>query len=123
LVDSNPQIRQMLQNPEMMQMMMNPQVMQQAMQMMGGGGMGNLGGGGFGGGQLGGFGGMNFGQGGQSGQSTSSTSNVDPKELYKDQLAKLKDMGFTNEEVNLDILKKVGGNVDAAVERLLSLLG
>jgi len=36
---------------------------------------------------------------------------------------KLKDMGFTNEDVNIDVLKKSGGNLDIAVEKLLNLLG
>lgn len=48
--------------------------------------------------------------------------NVDPKEKYKDQNQKLKDMGFINDDVNIEALKKTGGNVDAAVERLLNLL-
>lgn len=50
-------------------------------------------------------------------------TNLDPKELYKDQLVKLKDMGFTNEDVNIDVLKNSGGSVDIAVEKLLNLLG
>ena len=54
---------------------------------------------------------------------TNVNSNVDPKELYKDQLAKLKDMGFTNDDLNIDVLKQSGGNVDVAVEKLLVLLG
>ena len=32
-------------------------------------------------------------------------------------------MGFTNDDLNIDILKKSGGNVDVAVEKLLNLLG
>ncbi len=48
---------------------------------------------------------------------------MDYKDLYKDQLLKLKDMGFTNEEVNIDVLKKSGGNIDIAVEKLLNMLG
>jgi ubiquilin len=44
LLDSNPQMRQMLQNPQMMQMLMNPQNLQNAMSMMGQGGLGGLGG-------------------------------------------------------------------------------
>ena len=30
-------------------------------------------------------------------------------------------MGFTNESVNIDVLKACYGNVDAAVERLINL--
>lgn len=32
-------------------------------------------------------------------------------------------MGFTNESVNLEALKATGGNVEAAVERILNMLG
>jgi len=50
-------------------------------------------------------------------------NNVNPREAYKDQNEKLKDMGFTNDDLNFDALAKTGGNVDAAVERLLNMLG
>lgn len=40
LLDSNPQLRQMMSNPQMMQQMMNPQNLQNAMNMMGQGGQG-----------------------------------------------------------------------------------
>jgi len=76
------------------------------------------GGGGFGGlGGFGGFGGANFGGGNQGG----NVSN--PEETYKNQLESLESMGFTNKEVNLQALKATGGNVEAAVERLLNMLG
>jgi hypothetical protein len=32
-------------------------------------------------------------------------------------------MGFTNEEANIRALQAAGGNVNAAVERLLNMLG
>ena len=47
----------------------------------------------------------------------------DPKEKYATQLQSLKDMGFINEAANLDALKATNGNVEAAVERLLNMLG
>ena len=47
---------------------------------------------------------------------------MDPKVAYADQNLKLKDMGFINEDLNFEILKQTGGNVDAAVEKLLNLL-
>jgi ubiquilin len=50
------------------------------------------------------------------------SSNQDPKEAFKDQNQQLKDMGFTNDDLNLEVLKQTGGNVDAAVERLLNML-
>ena len=43
--------------------------------------------------------------------------------MYKSQLEQLKAMGFTNENVNIEALKATGGNVDAAVDRLLNMLG
>jgi len=114
LLDSNPQMRQMLQNPQMMQMLMNPQNMQNAMNMMQSGGLGQ--------GGLGqqGFGQQGFGQNLSSNTQTNTTTDI--KVLYKDQNLKMKDMGFTNDELNLECLKQTSGNVDAAVERLLNLL-
>jgi len=50
------------------------------------------------------------------------SSNVDPKVAYADQNKQLKDMGFTNDDLNFEVLKQTGGNVDAAVERLLNML-
>ncbi len=47
---------------------------------------------------------------------------VDPKVKYAAQLEKMKEMGFTNEEVNLEALKATNGNIEAAVERILSML-
>lgn len=42
------------------------------------------------------------------------------KEKYKDQINKIKDMGFSNEEEILNAIKKTNGNIDAAIERLIS---
>ena len=50
-------------------------------------------------------------------------ANVDYKEKYKDQLAQMKDMGFVNEETNIQVLKQCSGNVQFAVEKLLNMLG
>jgi len=61
---------------------------------------------------------MNQNQNNQS----SFTSNVNPREAYKEQNQKLKDMGFINEDANFEALAKTQGNVDAAVERLLNML-
>jgi ubiquilin len=48
---------------------------------------------------------------------------ADPQEAYRDQLQQLRDMGFINTEANLAALQATGGNVNAAVERLLNQLG
>ena len=42
------------------------------------------------------------------------------KEKYKEQIGKIKDMGFDNEEDIANALKKTNGNIDAAIERLIS---
>lgn len=69
-------------------------------------------------GGMGGMGGMNMGNmGGFGGQN----QNVNPREAYKEQNEKLKEMGFINEEANFNALSKTMGNVDAAVERLLNM--
>lgn len=51
-----------------------------------------------------------------------TNSNVNPREAYKEQNERLKEMGFTNDDLNFEVLAKTGGNVDAAVERLLNML-
>lgn len=43
-----------------------------------------------------------------------------PQEKYKSQLQQLKDMGFYDEQKNLDALIATNGNVNSAVEKLLS---
>ena len=43
------------------------------------------------------------------------------EELYKNQLESLTSMGFGNKELNIEILKECYGNVEAAIEKLLSL--
>ena len=48
--------------------------------------------------------------------------NVDYKALYGTQLSQMKEMGFVNEEVNLEALKVTNGNVNAAVERILNMI-
>jgi ubiquilin len=90
----------------------------------GGQGQGNLG-------NLGNMGGFDF-FGGNIGSNnntnntnnnSNTNTNIDYKEQYKSQLQQLKDMGFTNDDLNLEMLKKTYGNVDAAVERLLNMMG
>ena len=47
-------------------------------------------------------------------------TNEQLKEKYKDQITKIKDMGFGNEEEIINALQKTNGNIDAAIERLLN---
>lgn len=48
--------------------------------------------------------------------------SVDPKVKYATQLSQMKDMGFINEDVNLEELQAANGNIQIAIERLLSKL-
>lgn len=82
------------------------------------GGMGNLGQmGGLGGGGLGGLAGLQ-GLGGLGGISPPAN----PEQTYSSQLEQLAGMGFINREANLAALTATMGDVNAAVERLLSRL-
>lgn len=49
-------------------------------------------------------------------------NNQNLEETYKDQLQRLEEMGFTNKQVNIQVLQQCFGNVDAAVERLLNMM-
>lgn len=79
--------------PNLSNMMNNPQMMQQMQQM-----------------------GFNPGMFQQPQQQSQN-----PEEEYKEQLQKLEEMGFTNKQLNIQVLKQTFGNVDAAVEKLLSM--
>ena len=45
--------------------------------------------------------------------------DIDYKKEYEDQLSQLKDMGFINEEINIQVLKISKGNINSAIENLL----
>ena len=151
LLDQNPHLRQMMSNPDFLRTMMNPQTLQGLSSMMGGQGQ-NQGQGQnnlglnpllFSGFPMGGS--SNLGQS-QNTENTGTTNtsntnntnpfnnlysgmnfnpyqNINPREAYQEQNKKLKEMGFTNDDANYEALGKTGGNVDAAVERLLNMLG
>jgi ubiquilin len=135
----NPQTRAMFTNPDFLRRMSDPATMQAMMQMQQsmrtlqqagimppmGGGLGAMGAfGGFpphAGGAAGG-GGLDFSallSGGNS-NSSSSVPVQDPSERYAAQLQQLQDMGFSDRAANLRALQATSGNVNAAVERLLS---
>ncbi len=42
-----------------------------------------------------------------------------PREMFADQLQQLRDMGFTNDQQNLNLLSQCGGNVEIVVSHLL----
>ena len=46
-----------------------------------------------------------------------------PREKYATQLQQIKEMGFNDEEVILQILQQTNGNVNLALENLFSSLG
>mmetsp|Transcript_26483 Transcript_26483/g.37179 ORF Transcript_26483/g.37179 Transcript_26483/m.37179 type:complete len:96 (-) Transcript_26483:22-309(-) len=48
---------------------------------------------------------------------------VGTAETYREQLEQMRSMGFYDETANLRALQATGGNVSAAVERILSQLG
>lgn len=60
----------------------------------------------MGGGGASGFGGMG------------ATDERPPREKYAAELAQIKEMGFTDEETILSVLKDSNGNVNLALERL-----
>ena len=50
-------------------------------------------------------------------------SQAELKQKYASEIQQLKDMGFCNEDTNVTVLQQTNGNVEAAVERLLTMLG
>ncbi|XAR73053.1 hypothetical protein NMG60_11019907 [Bertholletia excelsa] len=134
-LDSNPQLREMLQNPEFLQHLTSPETMQQMLAVqqallsrlnrqqstqethqsgttqgmqnnMGVELLMNM------------FGGL-----GAGGPTVPNTPDVPPEELYATQLSQLQEMGFFDTEANIRALRATSGNVHAAVERLLQNLG
>ena len=55
----------------------------------------------------------------QINQMMNSSISIDYKEEYKEQLSQLKNMGFINEETNIQALKQSNGNIDDALDKLL----
>lgn len=49
--------------------------------------------------------------------------NKPPREKYATQLAQIKEMGFIDEEVILQVLQQTNGNVSLALEILFNTLG
>lgn len=71
---------------------------------------------------MGPFGQMGF-YPGFGGAGAGANSSQPPEERFKDQLRQLNDMGFVNKEVNIEALTATGGNVEAAIERILAMIG
>ncbi|CAD5170504.1 unnamed protein product [Musa acuminata subsp. malaccensis] len=131
LLESNGQLREMLQNPDFLRQLMSPETMQQLLsiqqslfshngqqqsrleQEQTAGGTGTLNNTGleF---LMNMFGGL-----GTGGLGVPPTSNVPAEELYATQLSQLQEMGFFDTQENIRALTATAGNVHAAVERLL----
>jgi ubiquilin len=128
-------MRQMLDPANMQAMMQMQQAMQQLQGnplfggMMGGAGAGGAGAAGGAArapgaaagleGLLAGLGGLGGGLGALGGLGGPQPV-ADPEAAYATQLQQLQDMGFFDRETNIRALQATGGNVNAAVERLLS---
>lgn len=133
-----PLIDQLLSNPQMLRSMMNPQAMQQAMNMSGAFGMQNQTPQQTAQPQANPFAGL-FGAPGmqqpmaqptvpptqptqpyvQPTTQQPSTTQRTPQQIYESQNRQLKEMGFYDENENINVLTRTGGNVNAAVEILL----
>ncbi|KAK7196714.1 ubiquitin-like protein [Novymonas esmeraldas] len=117
VVQSSPELSAMApeQQRAIIEMMRNPYMMQQAMSMMGG---------------LGGAEGMTMpplpttaappaGAGFNPALFAPPVPQGNPREIYREQLQQLRDMGFPNEDANIAALQQAQGNVQFALERLL----
>ncbi|CDR94701.1 ubiquitin domain containing protein family, putative [Babesia bigemina] len=131
MMQQNPMLNQMMNNPELLRTMMRPGMLQaglqlhqsmQQQQQAGGStaapaaaspGTENM---------LnplmgGGFPGFNFPP------AAMPTDTRPPEERYAFQLQTLQEMGFTNREENLSVLNSTGGDISAAITRLLEARG
>lgn len=54
------------------------------------------------------------------GSSAPGAPTQPPEERFRVQLDKLRDMGFTDQQANIAALQATSGNLDAAIDRLLS---
>uniref|UniRef100_A0A0D6QX22 Ubiquitin-like domain-containing protein n=1 Tax=Araucaria cunninghamii TaxID=56994 RepID=A0A0D6QX22_ARACU len=137
LLDNNTQLRDMMQSPEFLRQLTSPESLQQLLSLQQAvvsqlarqqpGGQEQAG---AGAGAGAGTGGANMGLeallgmfGGLGGGNIQNTPNVPPEQLYATQLAQLQEMGFYDTQENIRALSATGGNVHAAVERLLGNLG
>jgi len=125
MLNQNPMARQMFSNPEFLRQMSDPNTlnalmqMQSAMQQLQGSPLMNL---------LNPFSGENsnnlFGVPPQNPQQPQQPPQPPqpPEEKYKIQLEQLKDMGFYDQQANIRALEATNGNIQLAIERLLSSL-
>lgn len=126
VIQSNPQLASMppQQQQAIIEMMRNPQMMQLAMAMSGG--LGGMPQGGpeatpqsAQGAAPQGAAPSPFGAGFNPAMFAPPVPQGNPREIYREQLQQLRDMGFPNEEANIAALQQAQGNVQFALERLL----
>jgi len=140
MTQANPQLGQMLNNPELMRTMMDPNNLRAMMQMqnampgIGGSGGSPFMGTGIPGGvpppNAGSPPGLDFSTllnqiqatsiGGSSAAGSSSSASVPPEQRYRAQLQALNDMGFDDNRVNIPALIQTHGNVNRAIDMLLT---
>ena len=124
LMESNPEMARLMEDPETLRRLTNPDNMRAMMQIQegmrqlqsNGLPMGPLGGMGLGGG----LGPGGLGLGGVGAAAAPGEPAQPPEERFEAQLNQLRDMGFFDQQENIRVLLMVGGNVNAAVETLLS---
>jgi ubiquilin len=106
LIQSNPQLAQLYQtNPELIrQMLSSPEFIQNVMQLQG----------------MMDQGGHDHGGEEQHGGEGTGYTHEEAKVIFATQLQQLKDMGFSDEESNITALIAANGNVDGAIDVLMS---
>ncbi|KAF8780122.1 hypothetical protein HU200_001782 [Digitaria exilis] len=115
LLNMNPNVRNMMEsNTQVRDMLQNPEFLRQE-RTQSGTGAGNV--------NLNTLMNMFSGLGAGGGLGVPNAPNVPPEELYATQLSQLQEMGFFDTQENLRALIATAGNVHAAVERLLGNLG
>ena len=72
---------------------------------------------------MGGMGGLGGNSAGANSARTAPTvDNRPPEEKYATQLSQLEQMGFSNKQNNIAALVATGGNLNAAVDRLVGMM-
>ena len=118
----NPALAETLNNPDALAAMFDPgnmetlQRLNESLSQLQQGPLGQL----LGPGTMGGLGGPG-GMGATLGSLGVRTPPADPEAAFASQLQQLQDMGFFDRDANIRALVATGGNVHAAVERLLSM--
>lgn len=108
MASQNPQVMEAMRNPALMRQLMNPETLRSMAHLQ----------------QLtsalqGGAGGMAA----PAGPNMATMTQEQLEDHFRTQLGQLRDMGFLDTQMCVNALRATGGNVNAAVERLLSQFG